>query len=95
MGYMVDRSNIKLPEDEFERHNERRKELGQTWSQYLDGQAPDHQERMIELQERQADALEAIAGILMMQFEASSGTGRWSPESLYEDAELYGTGGDL
>ncbi len=36
----MDRSNIKLPEEDFERHNRRRKELAQTWSQYLDGQSP-------------------------------------------------------
>lgn len=35
------RSNIKLPNDEYERHNDRRKANNQTWAEYIDGQAPD------------------------------------------------------
>jgi len=37
----VARKNIKLPADEYDKHNERRKQLGQTWSEYIDGQTPD------------------------------------------------------
>lgn len=37
----VSRRNIKLPEEEYVYHNRRRKEMGLTWSQYIDGQAPD------------------------------------------------------
>ncbi len=90
----MERGTIKLPESEYEKHNERRKELGLTWAEYIDGYSHEYHDRMLEATERQADALEAIAGILMMQYEASGDTGRWTPESLYEDAELYGTGGD-
>lgn len=35
------RKTIKLPEAEYEKHNERRKEMGLTWSEYIDGQAPE------------------------------------------------------
>lgn len=37
----MSRGTIKLPEDEYERHNARRKEMGLTWGEYIDGQAPD------------------------------------------------------
>jgi len=36
----VTRKNIKLPADEYDKHNERRKEMGLTWPEYIDGQAP-------------------------------------------------------
>lgn len=35
------RGTIKLPEDQYEKHNERRKNMGLSWSEYIDGQAPD------------------------------------------------------
>jgi len=35
------RYTIKLPEEEGERHNKRRKEMGLSWSEYIDGQSPD------------------------------------------------------
>ena len=35
------RKTIKLPEDEYERHNEKRKEMGLSWAEYIDGQSPD------------------------------------------------------
>lgn len=37
----MDRKNIKLPVEDYERHNERRKELGLTWAEYIDGQSPE------------------------------------------------------
>jgi len=37
----MSRKTIKLPEDEYERHNEQRKEMGLSWAEYIDGQAPD------------------------------------------------------
>ena len=43
---MMSRKNIKLPEDDYEEHNERRKEMGLTWSEYIDGQAPELEEMM-------------------------------------------------
>lgn len=36
-----DKGTIRIPRPAFEHHNERRKELGQTWEQYIDGQAPE------------------------------------------------------
>ena len=38
---MTDYGTIKLPRDEYERHNEERKNNGQTWEQYINGQAPE------------------------------------------------------
>lgn len=35
------RKTIKLPEEDYERHNERRQELGLTWLEYIDGEAPE------------------------------------------------------
>jgi len=32
---------IKIPKDEKEKHNERRQDLGLTWAEYIDGNAPD------------------------------------------------------
>lgn len=37
----MSRGTIKLQEDDYERHNERRKDLGLSWAEYIDGQAPD------------------------------------------------------
>lgn len=37
-GIHMGRKNIKLPADEYEKHNERRQELGLTWAEYIDGQ---------------------------------------------------------
>lgn len=35
------RKNVKLPEDDFERHNEQRRKMGLTWTEYIDGESPD------------------------------------------------------
>ena len=35
-----DKGTIKIPRDDFERHNAKRKNLGESWAQYIDGQAP-------------------------------------------------------
>lgn len=35
------RKTVKLPEDEYKRHNKKRQEMGLTWSEYIDGQAPE------------------------------------------------------
>ncbi|SIR99834.1 hypothetical protein SAMN05421858_5069 [Haladaptatus litoreus] len=35
------RRNIKLPADDYAKHNERRQEMGRTWAEYIDGQAPE------------------------------------------------------
>lgn len=37
---MTDYGTIKLPRDEYEQHNERRKDMGLTWSEYVNGEAP-------------------------------------------------------
>lgn len=38
----MSRKTLKLPEDEYDRHNERRKELGLSWAEYINGQAPEY-----------------------------------------------------
>jgi hypothetical protein len=38
---MTDYGTIKIPREEYERHNERRQELDQTWAEYIDGEAPE------------------------------------------------------
>jgi len=32
---------IKIPKDEYDKHNDRRQDLGLTWAEYIDGEAPD------------------------------------------------------
>jgi len=38
---MTEYGTIKLPREEYERHNEQRKANGQTWAEYIDGQEPE------------------------------------------------------
>jgi len=38
---MTDYGTIKIPRDEYEQHNERRQELGLSWSEYINGEAPE------------------------------------------------------
>lgn len=38
---MADKGTIRIPRDEFEKHNDRRKANGQTWVEYLNGTAPE------------------------------------------------------
>lgn len=40
------RGTIKLPEEDYEKHNERRQEMGMTWAEYIDGQAPELEETL-------------------------------------------------
>jgi hypothetical protein len=40
----MSRKTLKLPEEEYDRHNEQRKEMGLSWAEYIDGQAPDMEE---------------------------------------------------
>jgi len=84
----MDRSTIKLPEAEYERHNERRKAMGQTWAEYVDGNAPD-------ALERQADALETIAGTLLMIESNREGGTSLNPEAMLREAKFHYSPGDL
>lgn len=36
-----DKGTIKIPREDFERHNANRKDLGLSWGDYIDGQAPE------------------------------------------------------
>jgi hypothetical protein len=39
---MSDWKTIRIPEDDFERHNEKRQELGLTWAEYINGDVQDY-----------------------------------------------------
>ena len=90
----MDRSTIKLPEPAYEHHNERRKELGLTWEEYMDNRTNEYHDRMLEATERQADALEAIAGMLMVWFDFDHENVSYSTEALYDEAKFQGTRGE-
>jgi len=34
---------IKIPKSEYDRHNDRRQDLGLTWAEYIDGEAPERE----------------------------------------------------
>lgn len=34
------RGTIKLPEEDYNKHNQRRKKMGLSWAEYIDGQTP-------------------------------------------------------
>jgi len=38
---MTDYGTIKIDRSEYEQHNERRKDMGLTWSEYINGESPD------------------------------------------------------
>ena len=82
------RNSIKLDEDDWKRHNDRRKSLGLTWAEYIDGQAPD-------VYERQAQAQELIAGIMMMWFDYHEDMPTYSVEAMAEEAKFHATGGEF
>lgn len=52
-------------------------------------------ERIAEAQERQADALELIAGMLMVDFEYGEDNPSYTVEALEEEARFHARGGDL
>lgn len=39
---MTDWKSLRIPADDFERHNSRRKEMELTWQEYIDGEAPEY-----------------------------------------------------
>jgi len=55
-----DRANIKVDREAFERHNDRRQEMGLSWGAYLDGQAPDYPTPEIPAADIQAAVREAV-----------------------------------
>lgn len=38
---MTEYGTIKIPREEYEKHNKKREENNQTWAQYINGQAPE------------------------------------------------------
>ena len=50
--------------------------------------------RAVKARERQADAMEALVGAVLMHYELQEGSGRWSPESLWKEAVFHGSGGE-
>lgn len=56
---MTNYGTIKLPRDEYERHNERRQEMGLSWADYVDGESPQHDiPNSAEIAEAVVDALD-------------------------------------
>ena len=56
---------IKLPRNDYERHNDRRKSMGLTWAEYIDGQAPDIQtDAAVDYSEIEARCQEAVESAL-------------------------------
>lgn len=39
---MPNNKTIKIPAEDWNRHNERRQEMGLTWNEYIDGEAPEY-----------------------------------------------------
>jgi hypothetical protein len=37
---MTDYGTIKIPKDEYDHHNEQRKEMNLTWAEYINGESP-------------------------------------------------------
>ena len=91
----MERGTIKLPEAEYKKHNERRKDLGLTWGEYIDGSTSDLRQREVEAQERQAEAMETVAGMLMMHFNYSEDMPSFSAEAMLEEAQYFASGGEL
>lgn len=58
---MSDKFTIKIPRDDGERHNERRKDLGLTWAEYIDGEAPFAGEGRILSDDEVAELVEEFA----------------------------------
>jgi hypothetical protein len=54
----------------------------------------DQLERIADAQECQAEALEAIAGMLMVAFDYDEAMPGYSVEALYEEALFHGRGGE-
>lgn len=56
------RANIKVGREFYERHNDRRQELGLTWEEYIDGQAPEFDVSVdyAEIERRCEKALESV-----------------------------------
>jgi len=40
---MTDYGTIKIPRDQYDRHNDRRKKMGLTWGEYIDDASPEDQ----------------------------------------------------
>lgn len=62
-----------------------------------DGGLPTREERelaAVRANQRQAAALEVIAGMLMLQFDYDDDRPGYTVESLYQEARYYGRGGE-
>lgn len=81
------RMNIKVSPEVFERLSD--KKGHETWDSYLLDLTDDE-----EVQERQADALELIAGMLMLEFDSREDRPSYSVEALAAEARFYARGGE-
>ena len=60
--FMTDYGTIKIPTEEYERHNEQRKDMGLSWAEYIDGQAPEPPDVTVDVAQiatRTADEIDA------------------------------------
>jgi len=64
---MTDYGTIKIPRDEYERHNERRKVNGQSWVEYIDGQAPESASVEVDYAEIERRCGRAVGDVLEAQ----------------------------
>jgi len=55
------KGTIKIPRDDFERHNEQRKKYGQTWAEYINGVAPDVTEQLDRIESAATTTEERVA----------------------------------
>lgn len=40
---MTDRKTLKLPTDEYDKHNQRRRKMGLSWPEYVNGEASEYE----------------------------------------------------
>ena len=55
---MTDYKPIKVPKEDFERHKQRKQELGVSWAEYVEGQAPESRSELIEEIREQLERLD-------------------------------------
>lgn len=68
------RKTVKLPESDFEKHNERRKRLGMSWPEYMDEEAPQSLRQIIR------EAVRDELRMIFHEMEESDGEDHLPPE---------------
>jgi hypothetical protein len=65
------KGTIKIPRDDFEEHNERRKQFGQSWAEYINGAAPDVVEQLDRIESAATTTEERVAELERMLTEVT------------------------